>query len=136
LMCLLIALFFLNNYSALPYWERVTDEQLKGTEFFALKVKPHERYFYISGGQVILYHDPNLLKSLQYNPLSLNVWPGNLAALDGLRYVIIDKQANSKAKLLRGDNPYAAWPQTEAGQVADFIYDNGDFQIYRNYLVE
>jgi len=135
-MCLFVPLFLLVNYAGLPNWERVTNAQLKGTEFFALEVKSQERYFYGAGGQLVLYHDPTLVTVPRYDPVYLPVWPGNLAALDGLRYIIMDRQASSRITLCRGDNPYAAWPQTEAGQRADLLYNNGDFQIYENHLTK
>jgi hypothetical protein len=134
LMCLFVALNPLANYSGEASWPQVLTTELKGTQFFALKVKPEERYFYGVGGTLVLYHNPNLTVAFSpvVPPLAQGPGKADISVLNDLHYVIISRQGSDSPIFAWGEDPYAAWPQTEAGKRADLIYNNGYFQIYEN----
>ncbi len=139
LMCLFVALSPLSNYAGLAGWGQVLTTELKGAEFFALEVKTPGSYFYGPGNQLPFYYNPDLVMFPNYNPFWYTRWPGevNLSDLDwNVHYIISSKQLTNWQTFSWGEAPYDAWPKTEAGQKADLLYNNGDFQIYENHLAE
>lgn len=136
LMCLLVALFLMANYSALAGFGQVTTSGLKGAQFFALEVKPQELYFGHFNAKQTLYYDPNLIKVgiLVSKDFIRELEKGDVSHLDEYRYVVFSKLMSDQVRFEWGEDPYLAWPQTEGGQRADLIYNNGYFQIYENHL--
>lgn len=138
LMWIFVTLSPLANYGAQADWGQVLTTELKGTEFFALEVKPRESYFYGYGEQLIIYNDTNLVTGPLYGFPVVSVSPDevDLSALDRSRYVLMSKLATERQMFLWLETPYDAWPQTEVGRMADLIYNNGYFQIYVNRVVQ
>ena len=128
----------LANYAGLAGWGQVTTTELKGTEFFALYVKPQDSYFYGPGGQLVLYYAPELVSVPRYDSAFLATSPRevDLSVLDKTHYVIINKIGSDFRMFSWGVDPYIVWPQTQLGQRAAVIYHNGTFQIYINHLNE
>lgn len=136
LMLVFVTLYLPAEYGDAVAWGQVLVTNAKGAEFFALRVKPTESYFCMNS--LASYYDPNLINIPIYDSGIYNAVPTNIdiSALDKLRYVIINKKGTNHAIFQWGKDPYAAWPQTENGQKADLIYNNSEYQIYLNYLVE
>lgn len=140
-MSLTVALSLPANHAGEASWAQVLTTELRGTEFFAVKVKPQPGdeffYTYCNGRRLILYYDSNLIHVRQRFPGELLQWPEiDLTLLDESHYVIISRQGTDAAVYAWGEDPYAVWPQTEAGNRADLLYNNGLFQIYENHLAE
>ena len=137
-MCLLVALSPIINNVDEAEWGQVLTSELQGTKFFALEVKPQDSYFYDYGYQLILYNDPNLATVPVVSSAAVALAKGILVVsdLNELHYVIISKQGTDSEIYSRGEDPYAVWPQTEVGKMADLIYNNGYFQIYVNRPAE
>ena len=137
LMCLCVALSLPANYGGEVSWGQVLTTELKGAKFFACEVKPQppDEYFYVIGGgeRVILSYNPNLL-GVHRRWAAQFPSEVDLSTLDRVHYVIISKQGTDGVKFAWGEDPYAAWPETEAGKRANLIYNNGYFQIYENHL--
>lgn len=140
LMCLLVVLFPLANYAAITSWGQVLTTQLEGSKFLALEVSPQSRYFSDFEGTIMIarYYNPAQMEVSAMCPEYLVKLPSEvrLSLLDEQRYVVISKQGSDRQMISWGEDPYAAWTQTEAGQRADLIYNNGYFQIYQNHLAE
>ena len=85
---------------------------------------------------MIIYYDPALIK-LPMRTLT-GATPGEIdfSIMDDLRYIVISKQGTDFKLYAWGEDPTAAWPQTEVGRRADLIYNNCYFQIYLNNLGE
>lgn len=136
LMCLFVALFPMANYSALAGFGQVTTSGLKGAQFFALEVKPGQRYFAHFNAKQTLYHDPNLIRVgiVVSKDFVRELEEGDVSPLDEYRYVVFSKLISDQVRFEWGEDPYLAWPQTEGGRRADLIYNSGYFQIYENHL--
>lgn len=135
LMILFVALSPFVNYGALAGFGQVFTSELKGAEFMAFKVKPQSTYFGDYSNNLALYYDPNLIKVPFVVPDYLARWPGeaDLSVLDESSYVVISRAGINRLVFAWGEDPYAAWPQTETGRNADLIYNSGYFQIYENH---
>ncbi len=136
LMVLLVALHLPAHYGAEVAWGQVLPTEFKGNEFFALRVKPQEPYFYNDGDvqKLIFFHDPELSTihhfSRQWDfPDSNKVEP---TVLSKARYLVIGKQGSDRAIWGSGHDPMTEWLKTEAGEELDLIYNNGKYQIYEN----
>jgi len=134
LMCLFVVLSLFANYTTLAGFGQVTTSGLKGAQFFALEVIPQQRYFAHFSAKQALYYNPDLIRI----PMTVSksfigeLEDGDVSPLDEYRYVVFSKVTSDQVRFEWGEDPYLAWPQTEAGQGSDLIYDNGDFQIYEN----
>ena len=137
-----VGLSLFANYAAYVSWGQVLTTELKGTEFFALEVKPQvklqDRYYYAYAAQLVAYHDPGLVNLPYDYPYRFVKRTGevDISALNRLHYVIISKQGTDSTIFAWGQDPFAAWPQTEVGKRANLLYNNGYFQIYENRLIE
>ena len=140
LMCLFVALSPLFNYTSgnsSSESGQILTTELRGTEFLATKLKVREPFFYGYPHTLLMYHDPYYMG---YGSAEEPSPPGkaDISVLDELRYVMLSKQATEyagKYGYAKGeDYPYDNWPQTEAGERADLIYNNGYFRIYENHL--
>lgn len=138
LMCLCIALHMPAYHGVEASWGQVLTSELKGTEFFALEVKPRDSYYYSYTAHLVIYHNPDLvtIPNSHYGSLASSPGEADLSALDRLHYVIFSRQATSSIVFNWGEDPYKDWLQTEAGRKADLVYNNGYFQIYVNRLAE
>jgi len=143
LMCLFAALHLPANYCGESMWGQVQTTQLKGTEFLVCRVKPPpgEGIFQPYGTQLFFYYNSDLARTNPFPDASelietfykthevrpYLVEPIN--TLDRIEYVIISSHG---AYLPQFD--LRVWPHTEAGGKANLIYNNGDLQIYDNYM--
>jgi len=143
LMCLFVAAHLPANYGGEAQWGQVLTSELRGTEHFALRVKPAvgTATFYTYATQLAFFHNPDLRGTVAF-PSSQTVYNtyvhlqkkhvpivSPLEVLDRyyhiINYVIISNQ---------GEVAYwEDWPQTEGGKEAYLIYNNGNLQIYDNH---
>jgi hypothetical protein len=137
LILIFISLSLLINYASLAGFGQATASSLAGSKYLALDVKP-DSYFSLSYRALALYYDPNSLVIRVSTPAGSGAISPNTAdisLLDEYHYVVDSRYYRNSFVFSWGWDPYAAWPQTEAGLRADLIYDNGYFQIYENDLV-
>lgn len=136
LMVLCVAAYLPANYAGQVSGEQILTTEVKGTEFFALKVRPNRVYYYGYSPAMIIYYDPALIK-LPMQTLA-GATPGEIdfSVMDDLRYIVMSKQGTNFKLYAWGKDPTAAWPQNKVGKRADLIYNNGYFQIYLNNLAE
>ena len=143
LMCLFTFLHLPANYSGESQWGQIQSYQLKGTEFFATRVKlsPGEILFQPYGGELFWYYNSSLAQSLPLPDSAALMYtfyksretrpylvePTN--TLDRIAYVVISRHGAYLSQFDLRD-----WPQTEAGGKANLIYNNGGLQIYDNYM--
>lgn len=137
-MCLCITFCLPANYGGDAAFGQVLTSELKGAQFMALKVKPEHPFYCGYNPCLFYYYDTNLMVVSVSSPEYLARWPGevDLSVLDKLPYVIISKQGTAYLLFSWGEDPYATWPQTEAGRKANLIYNNGYYQIYQDRLAE
>ena len=138
-MCLFVALFLFANYGALAGFGQVATSAFRGAQFFALEVRPQERYFAHFNAKLTLYHDPNLIRVpiiVSKDFITYSLEEGDVSPLDEYQYVVFSKLLSNEVRFQWGEDPYLAWPQTVGGQQAALIYDSGHFQIYQNDLAE
>ena len=143
LMCLFTFLHLPANYCGESQWGQVQTYQLRGTEFFATKVKvsPGEILSQFYGGEVFWYYNTDFTCSL---PLTSSValldtfykthevrphLVEPINTLDRIPYVIISRHGTYPPEFNA-----RVWPQTEAGGKANLIYNNGGLQLYENYM--
>jgi len=140
LLCLLPALCLTASYGVEAAWGYILTTELKGAEFFALRVKPQppDDYFYnYCNAKLMLYYNVDLLPLQVWQSGNLPPWPEvDFSALDRSHYVIIGRQGTNAAIFGLGEDRYAVWPQTEAGNMANLLYNNGYYQIYENHLAK
>ena len=137
LMCLSVALFLPANHATTVSWGQVLTTELKGTEFVALRVNPSypQTFFYPDSG-LMRYYNPNLKVSLYSTTYEiLSPQDVDLSKLDGLDFVIMSKQETESLLFAWGEDPYSVWPNTDAGQRAELIYENGYFEVYKNNFI-
>jgi hypothetical protein len=129
------------NYSTEAIYGQVPTSELRGAEFLATKVNPSKGIiFYAYGPQIILYYNTDLLTSVGFTNTAFiyqeflhfqktGIYlPSPIARLDTVSYVITSIQTARDPNV-----DWEAWPRTEAGEMANIIYNNGYFQIYDNY---
>ena len=150
LMCLFVAAYLPANHANEAQWGQVLTSELKGTEFFATRVKaPHSTvcFYFPHNIQLLLFHNPNLRGHLAmpyayivydtYSKLREQGTPivNPVSTLDRtyhiISYVVI---GNPYARSPEAEIKWDSWPQTEGGKKSYLIYNNGYFQIYDNYL--
>lgn len=136
-MVLMVALSPLANYSGDAGYGQVLASELRGVEFFTLRVRPPQfsgGYFYGTDPGLMYYYDPNISAEV-FNPgfhgpkSPEKVDP---AIINPFHWIIISRQATQSIVYGWGQDPYAAWPETPVGRGADLTYDNGGFRIYVN----
>ena len=136
LMVLLVALHLPAHYGAEVAWGQVLPTEFKGDEFFALRVRPQEPYFYNDGDvqKLIYFHDPELSTLHHFSRQWDFPDPNKVEAtvLSKARYLVIGKQGSDRAIWGSGHDPMTEWLKTEAGEELALIYNNGNFQIYEN----
>jgi hypothetical protein len=144
LMCIFVIAYLPANHSNEAIYGQVLTTELKGTEFFATKVNPPIGIaFYTFAAQLVVFHNPALLAMVGIPncgdierdfPILHEQFPDiyvrPISVLDRLHYVITSSQGAFDYPGV----PWQTWPQTEAGKMANLIYDNGHFQIYDNYM--
>lgn len=136
LMCISVALFLPANHAATVSWGQVLTTELRGSEFAAQRLNASfpATIFYPDSG-IIQYFNPNANVSLYSTTYRVpSPSDADISELDTLDFVIVSKAQNQSLLFSWGEDPYSGWPQTTAGQKADLIYDNGDFELYMNHL--
>jgi hypothetical protein len=143
-MLVTVALSLPANFGAEASWAQVLTTELKGSMFFAIRVHPQptDSYFqqFPNGANLILAYDSSLfrVRHLEHativQMLKLRAIPAAKAvsALDDVTYVILSRSGRNAMNFRLGGDPYAAWPESAGGRQADQIYENGDYQIFRN----
>ena len=134
LICVLPFINLLATYAVDVSWPQVLTTELRGGRFFALEVepKPTDKYFCPNYNPVFYYNS-------KWQEAHISIPPDinekiDISFLDKQNYVILSRQASNTMNFERGEDLYSTWPQTEAGEKTDLIYDNGSYQIYRNRL--
>ena len=139
-MCLFAALNLPANHCGDIHWGQVLTSELKGVEFLAVKIEPKpswvpRSYYNAPGGdQLIIHKDTSQLLVSNMDDSRLPKGPGGVdtTPLSGINYVVISKQGNDVQLYKWRNSSSAAWPETEDGQRANLLYNNGYFQIYEN----
>jgi hypothetical protein len=134
LVFVFISLSLFINYASLAGFGQVDAPSLAGSRYLASDVKP-DSCFSLSYRGLALYYDPDLAGIRASTPVDSGAISPNTAdmsLLDEYHYVVISRYYCNSFVFSWGEDPYAAWPQTEAGQKADLIYTNGYFKIYEN----
>jgi hypothetical protein len=136
IMCLFVALHIPAEYGEDTSWGTVLTSDVKGAKFLALDVKPKEIYYFTGNDMIVHYFDPDLVKIPVYFGAVIDPWTlkVDIQALDKLQYVVMSQKGTDRAVFRWGKDPYVMWPKTLTGQNADFIYNNGALQIYKNRL--
>jgi hypothetical protein len=136
LILIFIPLSLLVNYAALAGFGQATVSELDGSRFLAIDVKP-DNYFAMFNAKLAFYYDPRMVTipaaSPQYSG-AVSLDTANTSVLDKYHYVVTSQDRSNSLVFAWGEDPYAAWPQTEVGGKADLIYSSGYFEIYRNDL--
>jgi hypothetical protein len=144
LMCLFTVLHLPANYCGEAQWGQVQTYQLKGTEFFATRVNLSrgEPVFQPYGGELFWYYNTDIVRlQIPLPDASVLIYnynkglktdsspPEPINMLDNIGYIIISHHGAYPPGL-----DARLWPQTEAGENANLIYNNGGLQIYDNYM--
>ena len=140
LMCIVVALFPFANHAVDAAYRQVRTTELKGSEFFALTVKPWHSYYYGGDPALVNYYQPLYYEDEPVAMFAPSWMPAkspeevDLAYMDAkCQYVLIGSDGTDHVEFGWGVDPYTEWPEkSEAGQKADRLYDNGGFQIYWN----
>lgn len=137
-ICLLIALSPLANHAVDAAYRQVRTTELKGSEFFALNIKPWHSYYYGGDPALVNHYQPAYYQGVAFFAPS---WmPArtpdqvDLSFMDThCQYVIISSDGTDHVVFGWGVDPYASWPEkSEVGKRADLLYNNGYFQVYWN----
>lgn len=125
---LLISLTILHipaHYGSESY-DLTRDTELKGTEFFSLKMEPDGTYFYFFWNYVA-YHNNDLvkLKKAAWGP-SRNP---NISVLDNVDYILNSKTYDNMMKYYQNYNPiYDVYDKINLDNI--LVYNNGKFEIF------
>lgn len=128
LLLLLISLTILHipaHYGSESY-DLTRDTELKGTEFFSLRMAPDDIYFYFFWNY-IAYHNNDLvkLKKAAWGP---SHYP-NITIIDNVKYILNSKTYDNMMKYYQNYNPiYDVYDKINYNNV--LIYDNGAFEIF------
>lgn len=143
LMCLFAILHLPANYCGESQWGQIQTYQLKAAEFFSTRitVSSGELLFQPYGGEIFWYYNTDFVRvsflpdavallhtynvTHEYTPYLVD--PIN--TLDRIAYVVISRSGSYLPQL-----DARLWPQTEAGEKSNRIYNNGGIQIYDNYM--
>lgn len=140
LMVIVIAIHLPAHYGAEVASGQVLPTEFKGDEFFALKVRPIEPYFYNDGDvqKLIYFHNPELINIRYYSRQWDFAVPDMVdpSVLNKAKYIIFGKQGNDRMLWGYGHDPLKEWLTTEGASRFTPIYDNGDFQIYLNSMAK
>ncbi len=107
-------------------YDLTRDTELKGTEFFSLKMEPDGTYFYFFWNYVA-YHDNDLvkLKKAAWGP-SHNP---NISLLDNVDYILNSKTYDNMMKYYQNYNPiYNVYDKINLDNI--LVYNNGNFEIF------
>jgi hypothetical protein len=137
LMCLMVVINLPANYATEIAFGEVLSTELAGAKYIAVNIGPENNasIFYSPGSETIWYFNSDLEANIwtpTYTVLSPN--QVDLKILDNMYYVILSRQSSEPFLFSWGQDPYSLWPQTEIGQTADLIYNNGAFWVYKNNL--
>jgi len=138
LMSILLAVSPFYSYSGLSGWGLVSSEELRGSEYLALKVNPRDGYFYNPGGQLPLFYNPDMINTPRVDPVCFASTPNDvdLSVLDRIHLIVLNKHSADSRIFSWSEDPYSLWPETSSGKKADLIYNNPEFLIYKNNSVK
>lgn len=140
LMIILIILFVSLNipthYAAEAAYGQIYPMELLGAQFFAIRVKPYESYFYNGSdiAKLVYFYNPSLASLLLFSPEQSFISPDkvNPEIMEKVTYVVMGSQGINRMIWAYGNDPLEAWLKSEDGEAFVPIYDNGEYQIYKN----
>jgi hypothetical protein len=143
LMCVFVIAYLPANHGNEAVYGQVLTSELKGTEFFVIEVNPPAGVAFYTFAAQLMYYNQGFLATVGFpNCADIErdfhvlhekfpeIYSSPISVLDRLHYVITSRQSVADYPGV----PWQTWPQTEAGKMANLIYDNGHFQIYDNYM--
>ena len=137
-MCIFILLFPILNYGGWAASGQILSTELAGDKFLALNNKTGYNYFFVfpGGPSLMSYVDPSLYNSKGSTSLDFTQFINkvDLTKIRNFQYIIISKQGSDRWIYYWNKDPYASWQYTTNGQQTYLIYNNGDLQIFYNYL--
>ncbi|MDO9333404.1 MAG: hypothetical protein Q7T57_02640 [Dehalococcoidales bacterium] len=140
LAILFIALHLPAHYGPEAAYGQVPTTELRGAEFFALRVKPKEPYFYNGSDitKLVYYYDPKLVSIPLYSPEQSFISPNKVDTeiMKKVTYILNGKLGTNRMIWAYGHDPLEEWLNTEAGAEFAPIYDNVDYQIYINNRIQ
>ncbi|MFC2067146.1 hypothetical protein ACFLUO_08910 [Chloroflexota bacterium] len=138
------------RYGTEGYHGQMTSSELVGMRFFSYRTNwPGNCYFFYNQGDTVLrlYYNSDVLHWTYVGSTDVRQLPSgeliNIAnrvekplvlILDEARYVLTGRQGAIQEALRFGQEVIiSSWTQTGDGAIADLIYNNGNFQIYKRY---
>jgi hypothetical protein len=140
LAILFVALHLPAHYGAEAAYGQVHASELRGTQFFALKVKPQELFFYNGTdiAKLMYFYDPELVSIPLITPEQCFTSPDKVESevINKTVYLIHGKIGANRMIWAYGYDPVAEWLKSADAAAFMPIYSNGDFQIYMNSSVK
>jgi hypothetical protein len=107
--------------------DMVLTTELKGSEFFALRINPEDKYFYRFHPFVNYYNPDKVIVASR----TFKSWVSpDISILDTVTYIVDSKQSHNCMMYSFDFDPIQDWLDTN-GDNLNSIYDNGCFKIYQ-----
>lgn len=103
--------------------------ELKGAEFFAMKIPGYEKSYSYRFSPYVLFYDPEKIE-MPWTAFKADYLP-NISRLDNITYIVNSEQNYNEMVYSYGFDPVQEWTQLNQNNLI-LLYDNGYFNIYNN----